>query len=65
MYLLLRPCRAPRTTGPARIAGLGALLTAVGVDDEEEAEFSHPLGSTAAAPTPSLNLNPTLQQQRL
>ena len=40
---------APRTTGPVRVAGLDALLTATGVDDEEDADFSHPLGSAAAA----------------
>ena len=66
VYLLLQPCRAPprirrrllsrlltsasRTTGFARVTGLGALLTAAGIDDEEDADFSHPLGSAAAAP---------------
>ena len=40
---------APRTTGPVRVAGFDALLKTAGVDDEEDADFSHLLGSAAAA----------------
>ena len=46
---------APRTTEPVRVAGFDALLKTAGGDDEEDADFSHPLGSAAAAPAaPSL-----------
>jgi len=44
---------APQTTGPARVAGLDTLLTAAGVDNEEDADFLHPLGSAAAFPGPA------------
>jgi len=45
---------ASRTSGPARVAGLDDARTAVGVYDEEDADFPHPLGSAAVAPAPSL-----------
>ena len=69
MHLLLRPCRAPprirrrllsrllELLSPlkqqGRVAGLDTLLTAAGVDNEEDADFLHPLGSAAAFPGPA------------
>ena len=52
---------APRTTGPVRVAGFDALLKTAGVDDEEDADFSHLLGSAAAAPGPAA---PSLKRRR-
>ena len=52
---------APRTTGPVRVAGFDALLQAAGGDDEDDADFSHPLGSAAAAPGPAA---PSLKRRR-
>ena len=59
--LSLLPLLPPLEQRPARDAGFDALLQAAGGDDEDDADFSHPLGSAAAAPGPAA---PSLKRRR-